>query len=126
MSQGFAGVDRLATTDCQDHVEGKPRRGLAQGGDAVGGDLTIEGDVVQLDVGAGAGGVQTLLDQADDETVDDHHGAAAAMGQVLACLIKYTRALHVAPGRSEYQIHTAPLCDCLLLLCETSEDLGHA
>ncbi|MNV93281.1 hypothetical protein D3C71_1879510 [compost metagenome] len=71
---------------------------MAQAGDALGGDFAIEGDVVQLHVGAGAGGVEALLDQADHKAVDDHDGSAAAMGQVLACLVKNTGALHIAPG----------------------------
>ncbi|EJT85192.1 hypothetical protein PPS11_12171 [Pseudomonas putida S11] len=98
MGQRLAGIDRFAATDRQDHVEVEARGRLAQAGDALGGDFAIEGDVVQSHIGASAGGVEALLDQADHEAVDDHHGSTAAMGQVLACLVKNIGPLHITPG----------------------------
>ncbi|MNY44370.1 hypothetical protein D3C86_1793960 [compost metagenome] len=108
MGKGFAGVDALAATDSQDHVELDGSGGASQLGDAVCGDLAIEGDVVQLDVCLGAGVIESRPDQTQYIAVDDHQGLATAMRQIRPRLSEHFSALDVSSGRTENQIHSVP------------------
>ncbi|MNT62664.1 hypothetical protein D3C72_2004060 [compost metagenome] len=98
VGEGLAGVDALAATDGQDHVETDGCGSASEVGDAGGSDLAIEGDVVQFDVRVCTGVIQSRLDQAQDITVDDHHSLASAVRQISTRLSEHLRALDVSSG----------------------------